>query len=395
MNQDQKTLARRLVDTARELIPVLQQRAPEAEKQGALHAETLRDFQEAGFFKIVQPARWGGYELDPGVFFDVQMAVAEGDMSAAWVLGVVAIHNWQMALFDDRAAQDVWGKDNTVLISSSYMPVGKVTRVEGGFKFSGRWGFSSGSKHCDWAFLGAMVPPLNAGDPPDMRTFLLPRADYQIVDNWDVYGLKATGSHDVVVSDVFVPEYRTHKAADGFMMNSPGNAVNTAPLFKIPFGQIFVRAVSTAAIGALQGAVNGYVDVTSQRVGLNDGKKTSSDPTAQLAVADAARYADELRLVLHRNFDRLMDAARGGPALTMGERIRMRYESALVVQKCVEGADLLMNCCGGLALFASHPVRRPWLDIHAGRGHVANQPSKFGRNVGGVMLGEPNTDFFL
>jgi 3-hydroxy-9,10-secoandrosta-1,3,5(10)-triene-9,17-dione monooxygenase len=395
MTQEKLTLAKRLVDSARELIPVLKQRAPEAERQGALHPETIRDFQEAGFFKIVQPARWGGYELDPSVFFDVQMAVAEGDMSAAWVLGVVAIHNWQMALFDDRAAQDVWSKDNTVLISSSYMPVGKVTRVEGGFKFSGRWGFSSGSKHCDWAFLGAMVPPLNAGDPPDMRTFLLPRSDYEIVDNWDVFGLQATGSHDIVVKDAFVPEYRTHKAADGFMMSSPGNAINTAPLFKIPFGQIFVRAVSTSAIGALQGAINGYVEVTSQRVGLNDGKKTSSDPTAQMAVADAARYVDELKLVLHRNFNRLMDAARGGPALTMEERIRMRYESALVVQKCVEGVDLLMNCCGGQSLFSNHPVRRPFLDIHAGRGHVANQPSKFGRNLGGVMLGEPNTDFFL
>jgi 3-hydroxy-9,10-secoandrosta-1,3,5(10)-triene-9,17-dione monooxygenase len=275
------------------------------------------------------------------------------------------------------------------------MPVGKVTRVDGGFKLSGRWGFSSGSKHCDWVFLGAMIPPLKEGDAPDMRTFLLPRKDYQIIDNWDVMGLRATGSHDVVVEDAFVPEYRTHKAGDGFTMQSPGNAVNTAALYKIPFGQIFVRAVSTSAIGALRGAIAAYADVTSKRVGKNDGKRTAGDPTAQYNLALAGTIADELRLVLLRNFDRLMEAARGGDPLTMEERIKMRYDSALVVERCVQGIDMLMANCGGMGTFHNHPVNKFFLDIHTGRGHVANTPEKFGRNWGAVQMGEANTDFFL
>ncbi|TNF36376.1 MAG: flavin-dependent monooxygenase [Gammaproteobacteria bacterium] len=394
MSDDAKLTAE-LYDRARKMVPLLRERALEAAAQGALHDDTIQQMKDAGFFRIVQPKRWGGYELDPQVFFEVQMILAEGDMSAAWVLGVVAIHNWQMALFDDRAAQDVWGEDDNVLISSSYMPVGKVTRVEGGFKLSGRWGFSSGSKHCDWVFLGAMIPPLKEGDAPDMRTFLLPRKDYQIVDNWNTMGLRATGSHDIVVEDAFVPEYRTHKAGDGFAMQSPGNAVNTAPVFRIPFGQIFVRAVSTSAIGALRGAIAAYADVTSKRVGKNDGKRTASDPTAQYNLALAGTIADELRLVLLRNFDRLMEAARGGNPLTMEERIKMRYDSALVVERCVEGIDMLMANCGGMGTFMDHPVNKYFLDIHTGRGHVANTPEKFGRNWGAVQLGEPNTDFFL
>ena len=394
MSDNDKLIAG-LYDSARKMVPVLRERALEAAEKGALHEETIQEMKDAGFFRIVQPKRWGGYELDPQVFFEVQMIVAEGDMSAAWVLGVVAIHNWQMALFDDQAAQDVWGKDDSVLISSSYMPVGKVTRVEGGFKLSGRWGFSSGSKHCDWVFLGAMIPPLNEGDAPDMRTFLLPRSDYQIIDNWEVMGLRATGSHDVVVEDAFVPEYRTHKAGDGFAMQSPGNAVNEAALFRIPFGQIFVRAVSTSAIGALRGAIAAYADVTSKRVGKNDGKRTAGDPTAQYNLALAGTIADELRLVLLRNFDRLMEAARGGDPLTMEERIKMRYDSALVVERCVQGIDMLMANCGGMGTFHAHPVNKFFLDIHTGRGHVANTPEKFGRNWGAVQMGEPNTDFFL
>ena len=132
------------------------------------------------------------------------------------------------------------------------MPVGKVKRVEGGFRLSGHWSFSSGSEHCDWAFLGAMVPPEKAGEAPDYRTFLVPRGEYRIESNWDVSGLEGTGSNDIIVEDAFVPEYRTHRSMDGFNCSSPGNAVNTNPLFRLPFGQIFVRAVCSSSIGALQ-----------------------------------------------------------------------------------------------------------------------------------------------
>ena len=133
------------------------------------------------------------------------MAVAQYCPSTAWVLGVVGVHQWQLALFDERAQNEVWGASNEVLISSSYMPVGKVERVEGGYMLSGRWGFSSGSKYCDWAFLGAFVPGLD-GKPPDMRTFLVPKGDYRIEDTWKVMGLRATGSNDVVIDGCFVPE---------------------------------------------------------------------------------------------------------------------------------------------------------------------------------------------
>ena len=137
-------------------------------------------------------------------------------MSTAWVYGVVGVHNWQLALFDERAQQDV-GDDPATLIASTYMPVGRVTPVDGGFRLSGHWKFSSGSELCEWVFLGALVPPAVAGQPPEYRTFLLPKADYRIQQDWDVLGLRATGSHDIVVDDVFVPAYRTHKAIDGMM----------------------------------------------------------------------------------------------------------------------------------------------------------------------------------
>ena len=126
---DKAELQQKVRASARALVPVLRERANDCEQARQVPAETFKDFADAGFFRILQPKKWGGYELDPHDFYDVQMIVAEGCMSSAWCLGVIAIHNWQMALFDDRAAQDVWGKDDTVLISSSYMPVGKVTKI--------------------------------------------------------------------------------------------------------------------------------------------------------------------------------------------------------------------------------------------------------------------------
>jgi len=395
MTAQQLTDAELLYRKARELVPSLRARSTETASLGKLPNDTLQAMQAAGFFRILQPARFGGFEMDPEVFFRVQMILAEGCMSTAWVLGVVAIHNWQLALFDEQAQRDVWGEDNSTLISSSYMPVGKVEHVEGGYKLSGHWGFSSGSKHCDWAFLGAMVPPTKEGEAPDYRTFLVPRADYEIVDNWDVSGLEGTGSNDIVVKDAFVPEYRTHRSIHGFECNSPGNAVNEHYIYKLPFGQIFVRAVCSSAVGALKGVTDAYVTVNKDRVGLNDGNKIATDPDAQMALALAISTVDECETIMFRNFDKMIDAAKAGTTLPLEERIKMRFDASLVAGKCSDAINHMFIACGAQGIFRDHPLNRAWLDINAGRTHVANNPFKFGRNLGGTLMGQENADFFL
>src|SRR5262249_11810477 len=266
---------------------------------------------------------------DPGVFFDIQMTLAEGCMSTGWVYGVVAVHNWQLGLFDIRAQEDVWSRDNSVLISSSYMPKGQVEPVDGGFRFSGRWSFSSGVDHADWLFLGGIIPAANGG-APDYRTFLVPRSDVEVVDNWFTVGLKGTGSKDVIVKNARVPEYRTHRALDGFAGTSPGLKDNPAALYRLPFGQIFVRAVSTASIGALQGALNAFRDYGSKRVSTNDLGRTAEDPVAAQAVAEAALAVDDMKLELHRNFDAMMRTLKRGDPLDLNDRIHYRYQSAAV-----------------------------------------------------------------
>jgi len=379
-----------LVARARAMAPALRARAAGAEAARRIPDETMAEFKAAGFFRVLQPRRWGGYEMDPQVFFDIQMALAEACVSSAWVYGVVGVHNYQLGLFDDRAQTEVWGEDNEIRISSSYQPVGKVERVEGGFLLSGHWGFSSGSEHCDWVFLGAIIPPAEGvAGPPDMRTFLLPRADYRIEDAWHVFGLKATGSQDIVVERAFVPEYRTHKAIDGFLCKNPGQAENNGPLFTLPWAQIFVRSVSTAAIGGARGALAAFLDITKTRVSSNTGKVSATDHSVLAHAAKTHAQLDELEVVLAHSFDAMMAAARAGQPIPIPDRIKYRYQSSTVVRRCAALVDEMMPLMGGRAIYNSSPLVRYWLDLNAARAHVANDPANVAPDMSATLMGNP------
>jgi 3-hydroxy-9,10-secoandrosta-1,3,5(10)-triene-9,17-dione monooxygenase len=384
-----------LVERARAMIPALKARSAAATAQRRLPVETVREMQEAGFFRVLQPGRWGGYEMDPQVFFEIQMTLAEGCMSTAWTYGVLGVHPFQLALFDPRAQADVWDASDATLISSSYQPVGKVETVKEGFLLSGRWGFSSGCDHCDWVFLGALVPPAEPGGAPDMRTFLLPRRDYNIVDDWNVFGLQATGSHGIVVEHALVPEYRTHRAVDGFMGTNPGRLFNPGALYKLPWAQVFVRAVSTACIGALQGAFDAYSSMAARRVSTNTGKATKLDPFALNCAARTRSAILEMKTVLRRNFDEMLVYARAGQEIPMTDRVRYRYESSQIARRCADLCDELMPLLGGRAIYMDSPLVRYWLDINAARAHVANDPALIGTPLGALYLGESIQEFFV
>lgn len=381
-----------LVQRARDMVPALRERAAQSDLERNLSTATIEDLQSSGLLKILQPKRYGGYEMSPRVFYEVQMALAEGCMSTSWVYGVLGVHPWQLALFDQRAQDDVWGSDTGTLIGSTYMPVGKVTRADGGFRLSGRWAFSSGCAHVAWIFLGAMVPSATAGEAPEYRTFLLPKADFDIVDTWHTMGLKGTGSNDIVVEDKFVPEYRTHRTRDDTMDSRPGIVINTAPAYRLPFMQVFARAVSSACIGGLQGAIDCFRKTASAQVSRNMLGRTADDPTAQLIVAEALAAVDQLKLALSRNLDTMMACAERGQAAPIEDRLLYRYQSAQVPEVCAQHVSKLLKTCGGSGIYLSHPVQRYFLDIHSARSHVANNHDMFARNYGSVLLGLDNKD---
>jgi len=385
-----------LIARARALIPALRDRAARCVADRDVPAQTIADLQEAGFFRILQPRRWGGFEMHPNVFYDVQKALAEGCMSTGWMFGVVGCHPYEIALFDEAAQAEVWGDDPATLVSSSYQPVGKVTVVDGGFRLSGRWGFSTGSVHCRWVVLGAMVPPAEPGGAPDMRAFLLPRGDYTIDrDSWHVFGLQGTGSHDVIVDDVFVPAYRTHRAVDGYLCTNPGQATNPGPLYTLPWAQVFMRSVSTAAFGGARAAISAAIAIAQNRVSTNTGKASKNDPFLLAAIARAHAQVIEMEQTLRLTFDDLIDHAERGEAIAMEQRTLYAYNSASVVRRLAELVDDIVQLLGGRAIYLTSAIIQPWLDLHAGRAHVANDPANRTQDVIGAMLGEAPTFTFL
>lgn len=383
------------VRRAEALIPVLAGRAAETARNRRIPDATIRDLRAAGFFDLLKPRRWGGAEADPRTLYAVQIALARGCPSTAWVMSVLAVHGWQLALFPEQAHHDVWGDDPDALIASSYAPTGTVERVAGGYRVSGRWSFSSGSDHCGWVFLGGLVPPDREGGEPQMRTFLLPRRDWSIEDNWHTAGLVGTGSKDVVVGGCFVPEHRTHRFVDGFTGRNPGRAVYDTPLYRLPFGQVFVRSVSSTILGVLEGALDAYVTVARERVAASNGVKVAADPLAQQACADARATLDACRLVLDRAFAELLDAAARDVSLPLERRAQFRYESSRAVAQCCAAVDGLHAVSGGRAIFLDAPIQRFFQDAHAIRAHFANKPERPAWNFGGVLLGLDSTDLFL
>ncbi len=386
--------AQQMLEAARAMGPALRMRREKCKADARVPDETVREFHEAGFFKVLQPEQWGGYAMDPQVFYTLGFEIAKNCPSSAWILGVIAVHNWQLAVFDDQAAQDVWADDPSVLISSSYAPVGKVKPVEGGFRLSGRWSFSSGSEHCEWAFLGAVVPTPEAPfDMANYRTFLVPISDYEIVHNWDVVGLQGTGSHDIVVDDVFVPEHRTHKSMDGFLCDNPGNAVNDSPLYHMPFMQVIVRAVCTATLGACAGALDAFIEVAKTRqVGPN---KMKDDPFARVLAAEVKASIEEMKLTMIRNFDAMMECCRTGQPIAVEDRVRYRYDSAVVADRCLALSSRMLKAAGSGGIREGSDLLAYHLDILCSQAHVANHAIPFANNMGAIMFGEENVDFAI
>ena len=377
-----------MMTAIKELQPVFRERAPQTRKERKVPQESIDELQDIGFFLALQPKRYGGLEMCPQEFFKLQIAIAEACMSTAWASGIIAVHALQLAMMDDRAQQAVWNESIHTRISSSYAPMGKVTPVEGGFRFSGRWGWSSGSDHCTWVLLGGIIP----GE--GYRTFLIPKSDYEIVDTWHSMGLEGTGSNDIVVDDVFVPDYMTHKQSDGFAGTNPGLAVNDAPLYRLPWAQSFIRVVSTPAIGACKATVDLYKHAVLNKAS-GDPTKLAGDTQVVERIAAAQNGIDEMETILLRNFDVMMGQVERGEEIPLEDRVRYRYQASLVISKSIEIIDSLFEVAGGHSVFTDSEIQQRFRDVHTARAHVANNPTGFARNFGGVSLGMENTDFFI
>jgi alkylation response protein AidB-like acyl-CoA dehydrogenase len=369
-------MSERVIDRVNEIADQLREQAWEAEKLGQLPDATVKQMKAIGNIRLLQPKKHGGLEVHPREFAETVMATAALDPAAGWINGVVGVHPYQLAYADPRVAQEVWGDDVDTWVASPYAPQGVARPVDGGYIFSGRWQFSSGTDACDWIFLGAMIGDADGKPlmPPQMLHMILPRKDYEIVpDSWDVVGLRGTGSKDVIVKDAFVPTYRTMDAMKVMDGTAQREAGMTETLYLMPWSTMFPLGISSAVIGIAEGALGAHLDYQRERVN-SSGVAIKDDPYVMYAIAEAAADINAARQELLANADRIYDMVDAGKEVSFEDRAAGRRTQVRAVHRAVSAVDEIFARSGGNAMRMDKPLQRYWRDVHTGQAHAIHVP---------------------
>lgn len=342
-----------------------------SDEAGLLTENARKILEQSGGMRLMQAKSHGGCEASPLDFMAWVRAVGRYNPSAGWIAGVVGIHPWEIALVDPRLQDEIYGDNPDTWVASPYAPQGKAIRESNGFRFTGRWQYSTGTDHCDWVVLGGIVVDESGqrDGPPDIRHFFLPRVDYEIVeDSWQVMGLSGTGSKDIVVDGAYVPEYRTV----GHMAMSEGHYNErraTTPLYHLPFGSIFSAAIAAGTLGIAEGALEKYREYMKTRVSAS-GVAGVTDPYQQEALAEVEADLDAGITHIDAMMLAWVDQLARGEPITKSQRLLFRRNQVRAVQRVLFGVDKLFSRAGSAAVWTTRPLERYWRDLRTGGTHI-------------------------
>jgi 3-hydroxy-9,10-secoandrosta-1,3,5(10)-triene-9,17-dione monooxygenase len=376
------------VARARALAESVRARAPEAEALRRVPDAMIRDFKDAGLVRLLTPRVFGGHELSLDAFADATLEIAKADGSIGWCFSFLNIHSWLLSTFPEAAQRDVWEKIPDAGLANVNIPAGQAARIEGeAFRISGDWPWASGIDHCDWAMLAGIVAgePAREGAPPDLRLFLIPKEDFEIVDTWFVAGQRGTGSKNVRVKDKVVPEYRTLSFMDLREGQTPGAAFHSSPLYRLPMLMPMAASLVAPVLGAAKGAYERWRAVTRDRYTMYSRESVATLPHQQIRMAEVAAELDAADLL----FRRALSAIRPGGSLAMETRVRIRRDYAYIATQCVRAVERIYSASGGGANFDSNPLQRYWRDVHAMAAHSGVNFDAAAENFGRMELGLP------
>lgn len=384
-----------LIDRARALAPILSARAADAEKQRRVSAQTHRDFVDAGFYRALQPARYGGFELDYGIQTLFARELGRGCASSAWVASILACHGWIAGMFPDEAQAEIWGDDPDAVVSTSFLPVGATLERDGDMlRLSGRWRFSSGVDHCRWAILQVMAPPDPADGEkgrPDPLFAMVDLRDCRVEDAWNSAGLAASGSNDIVVADVEIAPHRRMRVMDMRGEETPGSRANGGYLYRLPLFAVFPFNIVGAALGAAHGALEALVGEMAERRSVT-GADLTRVATVHQRIGRAAALLEAADAVIDRLRADIVAKGRAGQAFEMSDRARYRLNLGHVARSCCEAVDELLPLTGGRGLETGHPMQRAWRDAHAVAQHIGLVWDLQTGLYGNVLMGHGSPD---
>lgn len=373
-----------------DLTRLLFERADAADEAGRLTPDMAAAIRDAGVIRMLQPKEFGGTESHPVEFFESLLAVGAAAPSAGWVCGVVGVHPFEIAQADLRVQEEIWGEDPDVWIASPYAPFGKAVPVDGGYVFSGRWPFSSGTDNCDWVVIGGRIVDADGKPEADgLRHFVLDKSQYEVdQDSWDVVGLKSTGSKDLIVTDVFVPAYRVIDPRDLVDGSAAERAGRTNPLYRMNWYVMFTAAITAAMLAMAEGALTVFVNQTRDRV-KDSGVKAAQDPHMLGVLGAVSADVQASRVQLLGDISEMWDLAQAGHILNEKQRIEFRRNQVRVSRRMAQGVEDLYTMAGGSGIRMNQPLQRYWRDIHAGINHSANLAAPIYEGHSAVRFGDP------
>ena len=370
---------------AREIVPTLRSRAQRCEDERVLLPENEKLLHETGLFRYHQPKRFGGMELPFVAVVDIVAELACGCPSTAWNVGNLGCHHWILGYYQPETQHEVWDADADALMASSIaLAAGRGRRVPGGFEVSGRWPFSSGVDNCGWNMLAVTVYDDDGKSAVDWRLCLVPRSDYRIIDTWYAMGMVGTGSKDIEVKEVFVPERRAlalTRCRGG--LEHPGATLNSGPLYRIPLVAAAGHPLSASALGAAEGAYQHVVQVFQKRVGTYTGAKVGEFQAVQIKIARARALVDSARYLMRESAMAFQE--KENPDLET--KLRLRAQNTLAVMQSREAVETLWSCYGANAIYTRDPLQRFLRDTQAINQHFSFNFDIAGSAFGTVALG--------
>ncbi|SDE38978.1 acyl-CoA dehydrogenase family protein [Paraburkholderia lycopersici] len=373
-----------LVQRAKDMIPWLREQAESVEQTRSVPKSTVEAFRKAGFFKILQPKRWGGYAMSPEVLYRVVTELSRGCPSSGWTVAILAIHQWEFGKLNPKAGDEVWANDQDILVSSSYAPTGKARRVEGGWMLSGRWPTSSGSEHADWgAFLGARIYS-DKGELVDMNSFLVKHEDYELVDDWHVIGLCGTGSKSLVIkNEAFVPDHRTHSFTRYELNDSEWT-------YQMPFNQVFNGVIAAAIIGIAQGVVDLFIEHTKPKQNqFAMGPGPVKSPFVQEKLGNAVVLIRSARARLLQDTQEVSAFAQRRELVPLELRVQHLLDVQFTAKDCFAAGQMVFKKSGARGIFLNVPLLRQFRSLVAASNHITQNEDDISALVGAYLLGEP------
>jgi alkylation response protein AidB-like acyl-CoA dehydrogenase len=369
-----------LLDAARAMVPRLAAREQATMSARRIPDETIAEFHTAGILRVVQPRRFGGLQGSFGELSRIIEILAEGCAASAWIYAVLSEHQWIIACMPEQAQEDMWGSDPLAVAASSLAPRETARATEGGWRLSGRFPFSSGCLHSQWAIIGARCEDA-AGNRPT-HYLLVPMQEIEIVDDWEVLGLRGTGSRSLLLDDVFVPAHRSVLLRDLLDGTTPGALVHPDyPLLRAPRGFLVSFGLPAVAFTLAQRALD--LSAASLSTRLSRGTRMVSESEfVQQQLGEAAAEIETAILIMHARRAESLALLESGAAIPAEAVLRNRRDITLAVWQARRGVERLLELSGARSVYDADTVQNLWRDLVTISTHTA-----VSRHVGMVPYG--------